>query len=174
MLQCKTIYPNKTSLLPFSDRSIYYLMEEKMLLLWLNSKACGEHFTIWPWWATVRSVVTSCLCPTFPVNDLALFCFLLCARCWLCCCGWITKLKRSISPPYLIGNRQICYLYISAIIFGWMDVIPFLKGNGINKKPIIIYIDFQVTMSKWCIVNAPKSLKPIDFWNSLELSSWIF
>ena len=27
----------------------------KMLLLWLNSKTLGEHFTIWLWWATVRS-----------------------------------------------------------------------------------------------------------------------
>ena len=27
----------------------------KMLLLWLNSKMLGEHFTIWLWWATVRS-----------------------------------------------------------------------------------------------------------------------
>ena len=55
----------------------------------------------------------------------------------------------------------------------WIIVIPFLKGNGINKKPIIIYIDFQVTISKWYIVNAAKSLKPIAFWNSVELRSWI-
>ena len=116
-------------------------------------------------------LVTSCLYPTFPVNNLAFFCFLLCARCWLCCCDWITKLKGSISPTYLIGIHQICYLYISALIFEWMDVILFLKGNGINKKPIIIYIDFQVTISKWCIVNASKSLKPIGYW---DFSSWIF
>ena len=118
-----------------------------------------------------KVLVTSCPCPIFPVNGLVFFCFLLCVRCWLCCCGCITKLEGSILLPYLIGNRQLCYSYISALIFGWIDVIPFLKGNGINKKPIIIYI---VTISKWCIVNAPKSLKPIVFWNSLELSSWIF
>ena len=41
--------------------------------------------------------------------------------------------------------------------------MPFLKGNGINKNPIIIYIDFEVTISKQCIVNAPHSLDPIDF-----------
>ena len=63
---------------------------------------------------------------------------------------------------------------MSALIFGWMDLISFLKGNGINKKPIIIYIVFQVTISKWCIVNTTKSLKSTDFWNSLKLSSWIF
>ena len=79
---------------------------------------------------------TSCLCPTFPVNGLVFFCFLLCVRCLLCYCGCVTKLEGSISLPYLIGNLQICYSYISALIFGWMDVIPFLKGNGINKKPI--------------------------------------
>ena len=144
---------------------------KKMLLLWLNFKAWGKHFTIWPWWTTVKSF---CLSSTFPVNDSVFFCFLLCARCWLCCCGWITKLDGKISLPYLIGNRQRCYAYISALSFGWMYMIPFLKGNGINKKPNIIYIDFQVTFSKWCIVNMPKSLNTTDFWNSLELSSWIF
>ena len=172
MLQCKTIYPNKT-LLSFSDKSIYYLMVEKMLLLWLNSKACGEHFTILGGQLS-EVLVTSCLCPTFPVNGLVFFCFLLCGRSWLCCCGWITKLEGRVSLPYLIGNRQISYSYISALIFGWMDVMPFLKRNGSNKRPIIIYIDFQVTISKWWIVNAPKSLKLIYFWNSPELSSWTF
>ena len=29
-------------------------------------------------------------------------------------------------------------------------------------------------ISKWFIVHAPKSLKPIDFWNSFEVTSWIF
>ena len=173
MLQFKTIYPNETSLY-FSDKSIYYLMVEKMLLLWLNSKACGEHFTIWLWWATVRSFSHIFSLPYFPSKRFSTFYFLPCARCFLCCCGWITKLEGSISLPYLIDNRQICYSYVSTLIFGWMERIPFLKGNGIHKKPIIIYIDFQVAISKWCIVNAPKSLKPIDFWNSLELSSWIF
>ena len=28
---------------------------KKVLLLWLNSKVWGEHFTIWLWWTTVRS-----------------------------------------------------------------------------------------------------------------------
>ena len=97
----------------------------------------------------------------------------MCERCWLCCCGSITKLEGSISLPYLIGYRQICCSYVSALNFWWMDVIPFLKGNGINKKIINIYIDFQVTISRWCIVNLQKSLKPTDFWNSLERSSWI-
>ena len=144
MLQCKTIYTNKT-LLSFSDRSIYDLMVEKMLLLWLNSKACEEH---WITWTTVRNFSHILSLPYFSSEWFSIFCFLLCARCWLCCCGWITKLEGSISLPYLIGNRQICYSYISALIFGWRDVIPFLKGNDINKKPVIIYIDFQVTISK--------------------------
>ena len=50
-------------------------------------------------------------------------------------------------------------------------------NNGINKKPVNIFIDFQVTISKWCIVNAPKPINaPIDFsWvDSLEFGSWIF
>ena len=51
-----------------------------------------------------------------------------------------------------------------------MDIAPFLKGSGINKKPISIYIDFQVTVSKSRIVNAPKSLKATNFWNSLKLA----
>ena len=38
-------------------------------------------------------------------------------------------------------------------------MIPILKVNGINKKPINIYIDFQVTIFKPYIVNAQKSLK---------------
>ena len=38
-------------------------------------------------------------------------------------------------------------------------MITILKGNGINKKKIDIYIDFQVTISKSYIVNALKSLK---------------
>ena len=37
-------------------------------------------------------------------------------------------------------------------------MIPFLKENGINKKHIIIYIDFQVTISKSCIVHAMQNL----------------
>ena len=41
-------------------------------------------------------------------------------------------------------------------------MIPFLKGKSVNKKPVIIYSDFQVTISKWCIVNAPKSIKSTD------------
>ena len=117
---------------------------------------------------------TSYFCPIFPVNVLVFFCFLLCAWYWLCCCGWITKLEGSILLPYVIGSRQICYSYISALIFGWRDVILFLKRNGINWKRITIYIDFQVTIFEWCIVNMPKSLKAVDFWNSLDLSSWIF
>ena len=44
-----------TKLLSFSNRSAYDLIVEKVLLLWLNSIACGEHFTIWLWQATVRS-----------------------------------------------------------------------------------------------------------------------
>ena len=143
MLQWKTIYWNETSL-SFSYRSIYDLMVEKMLLLWLNFKACGEHFTIWLWWATVRSFSHILLLPYFSI----LFCFLVHARCLLCCCGWITKLEGNISLPYLIGNHQICYSYISALMFGWMDVMPVPKGNDINKKPIIIYIDFQFIISK--------------------------
>ena len=139
-----------------------------------NAWGVFHHLTLMDNWqlSEVCLSTTSCLCPTFPVNGLVSFCFLLCARCWICCCGWITKLEGSISLPYCIGNRQISYSYISALIFGWMDVIPFLKGNGINKKPIIVYIDFQVTMYIWCIVNAPKSLKPIDFGNSLHF--WVF
>ena len=112
--------------------------------------------------------------PYFPSKWFSTFLFSAACCVWLCWCGWITKLEGSISLPHLIGNRQICYSYISALIFGCMNVILFLKGNGISKKPIIIYIDFQVTISKWCIVNASKSLKLIDFWNSLELSSWVF
>ena len=49
-------------------------------------------------------------------------------------------------------------LCIYALIFVWMDMISFLKENGINKKHIIIYIDFQVTISKWCIVHAIQNL----------------
>ena len=45
---------NKTSL-SFLDRSIYDLMVEKLLPLWLNSKACGEHFTVWLSCTTVRT-----------------------------------------------------------------------------------------------------------------------
>ena len=81
---------------------------------------------------------------------------------------------KEASLPHLMGNRQICYSYISVLIFGWMDVITFLKGEGTNKKPIIIYIDFHVAISKYSIGNATKFLKPFGFWNSLELSSWIF
>ena len=137
MLQCKTIYPNKTSL-SFSDRSIYYLMVEKMLLLWLNSKASGEQFTMWLWWTTVRSF-SHILCKLyFPSEWLNIFCFL-CARCWLCCCDWITKREGNISLLYFICNRQTCYVYISVLIFGWMDMIPFLKGKGINKKNNYLY-----------------------------------
>ena len=40
-----------------------------------------------------------------------------------------------------------------------MDMITILNGNGINKNTIDIHIDFQVTISKPDIVNAPKSLK---------------
>ena len=145
-----------------------------MLLLWLNSKACGEHFTIWLWWATGRRFSHILSLPYFPSEWFSFFCFLLCTRCLFCCCGQITKVEGSISLPYLIGNWQICYSYVSTLIFGWMNVIPFLIGNGINKKLVIVYINFQVTISKWCIVHASKSLKPIDFWNSLELNSWIF
>ena len=71
MLQYKTIYPNKTSL-SFSGRSIYDLMVEKMFLLWLYSKACVEHFTIFDGYLS-EVLVTSYLCPTFSVNDLTLF-----------------------------------------------------------------------------------------------------
>ena len=81
------------------------------------------------------------------------------------------KDKRLLSVNHT--KKTIHQFIISALLFGWMYVIPFLKGNGINKKPIINDIDFQVTISKWCIVNAPKSFKQIDFWNSVELSSWI-
>ena len=106
--------------------------------------------------------VTSCLSSTFPVNYSVFFCFLLCSRCWLCCCGWITKLDENISLPYLIGNRQRCYVYSSALRFGWMDMISG-KENGINKNPIIIYIDFQVTISKWCIVNVPAEISQANW-----------
>ena len=47
-------------------------------------------------------------------------------------------------------------------------------NQHIFKSGFITYINFQVTISKWCIVNASKFLKPTDLWNSLELSSWIF
>ena len=135
MLQCKTIYPNKTSL-SFRDRSIYGLMVVKMLLLLLNFKAWEEHFTIWLSWATLRRFSHILPLPYFSSEWFSIFCFLLCAKCWLCYCGWITKFEGSISRPYLLGNHQRCHLFNSALIFGWM-------GNGINKKPIIIYIDLK-------------------------------
>ena len=53
-------------------------MVEKMLLLWLSSKACGEASDFDG--QLSEALVPSCLCPTFPVNDLAFFGFLLCAR----------------------------------------------------------------------------------------------
>ena len=58
-----------------------------------------------------------------------------------------------------------------------MDVIPFLKGNSINEKKLSFILIFKSPF----LNDAPKSLKPIDFWNSLELSSgflrerfWVF
>lgn len=52
-----------------------------------------------------------------------------------------------------------------------------LKGNSIvNRKQINIYINFQVTISEWCIDYVLKSLELNDFLReySSELSSWIF
>ena len=43
-----------------------------------------------------------------------------------------------------------------------MNLIPLVKGNGINKKPINNCIKFQVIISKWRIVNVLKSLRLID------------
>ena len=54
MLQSKSIYPNKTSF-SFSD-----LIVGKMLLLWLNSPSDFDG-------QLSEVLVTSCLCPTFPV-----------------------------------------------------------------------------------------------------------
>ena len=84
---------------------------------------------------------------TFPVNDSVFFYFLLCARCWLCSCGWITKLDGNIYLPHLSRNHQRSYAYIFA---------PF-------KSSFL-----------WRIVSVPKSLQPTHFWNSLERNSWIF
>ena len=118
MLQWKTIYPSKT-LLSFSDRSIYYLMVEKNVVAmakFQSVRGAFHHLTFMD--NCQKFCVTSCVSPTVPVNDLAFFCFLLCTRCWLCCCGWITQLEENISLPYLIGNRQTLYAYISALIVG--------------------------------------------------------
>ena len=99
---------------------------------------------------------------------------MLCVRCWDC--RWVVSLL------YLTGSRQAGYWYSSALIFGWLDMIPVLKGNGINKKPNNDYIDFWVTISKWYIINASKSrnLWRVD-WNErylahefLRESSWCF
>ena len=54
-----------------------------------------------------------------------------------------------------------------------MYMIPFLKGMELIKNQLLFILIFKSPFLNICIV-APKSLKPIDFWNSLELSSWVF
>lgn len=39
-----------------------------------------------------------------------------------------------------------------------MAVMSFLKNTSIDSKPFNIHIDFQLTISNWCIDNVPKSI----------------
>ena len=74
MLQCKTIYPNKTSL-SFSDRSMYYLIVEKNVVAMAKFQSVSDfngHLS--------EVLVTSCVSPTFPVNDLVFFFVFCCVR----------------------------------------------------------------------------------------------
>ena len=119
----------------FPDRSIYYLMVVKAAVIKFQSVREAFHHL---------PLVTSCVCLSF---CLVIFRLLLYVRNWSCC--W------SVSLLYLAGNHS----YSSALIFGWVDMITVLNGNGVNKNAIDIDDDFQVTISKSDIVNAPKSLK---------------
>ena len=68
-------------------------------------------------------LVISCLYHTLLVNGSVLFYFLLCARYWLCFCGSINNLK---GASHLLTDMLFIHLCPNV---GWMDVIPFLKGN---------------------------------------------
>ena len=74
----------------------------------------------------------------------------------------------------LKSSRQACYSHSSALIFGWLDLIPILKGNGNNKNPVNIYIDFQVITSEWYIFNAPKSLEGWFSRTYFKRNPWCF
>ena len=134
---------NKT-LLSFSDRSIYFLMAEKMLLLWLNSIVWGEHFIIDFDGQLSEILVTSCLSSTFPVNDIVFFVF--------CCVQGVAFVAVAALLSLKVIARDAIYLH-----FFWENGYDTsLKGNGINKKNNYYLYWFSS-----------------DFWNSLELSSWI-
>ena len=52
--------------------------------------------------------------------------------------------------------------------------MPFLKRTSIDSKPFSVHIDFQVTISNWCIDNVPKSFKTNDILLFLLLFFWFF
>ena len=122
-------------------RQVNILLDGGKTLLWLTLKREGSISSSDFDGQLSDVLVTSCVCLTFHV---VIFRFLLCAS-WSCC--WGVSLLDRWSPDML-------FIYSSALIFRWIDIIPVLKKNGINKKPSDVYMDFQVT-----IVNAPKSLK---------------
>ena len=105
MQHCNTIYRNKPSL-SFSDRSIYDLMVEEILLLIAKLQSIStSNFDV----QMSEILVILCLCPTYSVNDLVIFTLLLRAKCCGCFCGWITKRKWSISLP---GRKSLNMLYL--------------------------------------------------------------